>query len=1230
MRIRDFHAENLLHLSQFDLNLGDDAAGLHIIYGLNEAGKSTLLSLLVDFLFGGSIADSAIQRYSSKSLLSGTLEVPRPGDESTAQLAATVSRGAASAASFTDDWTVIPVIRGKKGRKLDLLNGANRSRRSPADAATGDLWNTADITEELLQELVGGLTRQRYLLLFGFNHDRLRQGGESLLSAGGHAGISLFEAGGGVQFLRNVAEDLGKQSQALLDPTFRANSKSNLNKAWREYRALLEDSRKSRLHGEEWHRAKTALERMDERLASLRQEQQTLTMRQSGLERMKRVRESLNQWRSLKRRLLAMENIADMPRELLEEIPEILRHHEMATQELHNVQQECNALQVSLQELPEDDAILHVADEVESLQQRLRQYQDAVTALPGDRQSVSLEKERGLQLLKGLDATASSHQVEKFRIVIADEKTIRLLVDDWADSAREAAQAAGVTRDLTDELKAVQQAVRDLGDPRDTAQLNAVLSELGQIGDLDKTIRTGQSQIELLRQGLQQLLSGQTLFQGTPEALAQHPVPLPKTIDSYGRKFAETEGHISDLTREIAKTQKHLDEVRRRLNALELGGPVPIAADLASSRRFRDDGWSLVKRAWLGGESQSQQFRQEATAYGEDKPLDEAFERAVQHADEVADRMRSDSERSALRSQLLAEQEEKTLELEKLRQRLETAQSQYGELLRVWQGEWADSAVVTKSPAEMQQWVDSCYNPVIREMQTVASQELALAELQESRRHYVSKLASLLGFSVNTAANDSSPQSTSLAQLRLMAEAVREEETKRHQRQETLKERVREISKKIQQQREKQQELAEELAAVEERLGAFNGMYPFLPREPRSIPAVLDKIHELFEWVKDLSRLQTAVRQKEQVCNQFEEAVANLARKLEVQVDEEETWDHVVRCFVKRVHAAQTWQVQREERKQELQRQNERREKLSIQVQGEQSRLDTFLKTYGCQDLRALQELVLRAKDKYDTGRQLAETESHLLHAGDGLPLEDLVRESDNGPSVDELPLQLADVKSRLEQLAADISDNSVEQGRLSEQFKALNQSASHAADKLQEAEFQLSQVDAYWNQYLRLELANRLLTAAVEKFRNENETGVIAQASRIFRRLTLEHYVELVVEYDGDEPVIEAITADSGRRRVREMSDGTRDQLYLALRLAFVRQHIAAGNAVPLVMDDILVHFDDQRTAATLEVLQELAGSTQILYFTHHKAIVSAARRLQRDHAGPIHIHELNEAVSG
>ena len=93
-------------------------------------------------------------------------------------------------------------------------------------------------------------------------------------------------------------------------------------------------------------------------------------------------------------------------------------------------------------------------------------------------------------------------------------------------------------------------------------------------------------------------------------------------------------------------------------------------------------------------------------------------------------------------------------------------------------------------------------------------------------------------------------------------------------------------------------------------------------------------------------------------------------------------------------------------------------------------------------------------------------------------------------------------------------------------------------------------------------------------------------------------------------------------------MSDGAQDQLYLALRLAYLEKLLDREEAMPFIVDDILVNFDDHRAEATLRVLGDLARRTQLVFFTHHRHLVDIARAtLSED---DLFVHELAVSCDG
>jgi uncharacterized protein YhaN len=73
-------------------------------------------------------------------------------------------------------------------------------------------------------------------------------------------------------------------------------------------------------------------------------------------------------------------------------------------------------------------------------------------------------------------------------------------------------------------------------------------------------------------------------------------------------------------------------------------------------------------------------------------------------------------------------------------------------------------------------------------------------------------------------------------------------------------------------------------------------------------------------------------------------------------------------------------------------------------------------------------------------------------------------------------------------------------------------------------------------------------------------------------------------------------------------MSNGSHDQLYLALRLASLESWLHAHEPIPFVVDDVLLNFDDRRALAALRAIADLSQQTQVLFFTHHRHLVDLA----------------------
>jgi DNA repair protein SbcC/Rad50 len=110
--------------------------------------------------------------------------------------------------------------------------------------------------------------------------------------------------------------------------------------------------------------------------------------------------------------------------------------------------------------------------------------------------------------------------------------------------------------------------------------------------------------------------------------------------------------------------------------------------------------------------------------------------------------------------------------------------------------------------------------------------------------------------------------------------------------------------------------------------------------------------------------------------------------------------------------------------------------------------------------------------------------------------------------------------------------------------------------------------------------------------------------------RMTRGEFVRLLSDDSGKEPILIAQRKSGSRICVEEMSEGTLDQLYLALRLAALDVRRAAGIDLPLILDDVLMTSAEDRSGAILGALADFARGNQVLVFTHHRHIADVAGR--------------------
>jgi len=120
----------------------------------------------------------------------------------------------------------------------------------------------------------------------------------------------------------------------------------------------------------------------------------------------------------------------------------------------------------------------------------------------------------------------------------------------------------------------------------------------------------------------------------------------------------------------------------------------------------------------------------------------------------------------------------------------------------------------------------------------------------------------------------------------------------------------------------------------------------------------------------------------------------------------------------------------------------------------------------------------------------------------------------------------------------------------------------------------------------------------------------LLTRASALFAIATNGAFERLSADYDeSDAPMLVGQRGNGSRVPVAGMSEGARDQLFLALRLALLE--LRSGEPLPFIGDDLLASFDDARTARALGLLAEFGHTRQAILFTHHRHVAEISRNL-------------------
>nr|WP_315203779.1 AAA family ATPase [uncultured Albidiferax sp.] len=1146
-----------LYLSAFGpftdklLDFSGTTAGIHLLFGPNEAGKSSALRAMADLRFGIPLrsADNFVHDGPNKLLLTAVLE----------------------------DANGQPVAVARRKKTKDPL--------TQADPTTG-LPLATPVSAAVAQALTGGMDRAAFERSFGLDHARLRKGGEELLKGEGELGAALFEASAGLQGIKALQASLQDDARKFLLPSAQAVIPES-KRLIEEYKSL---SKAALTRPAEWKDRQRALDTATDQLSALQTQLTALRRRSHTLTELRAVLPLLQQLTLIQSALEAENTINLLPLDAREQRLAAQHSLRTATEQLETAQAEQAACALAQSALVLEPVLVAHAPAIERVvqacalarQQRAEQIQLQTQA--GQGAATLAEMARRIHPDAGLNAVLAA----------VPGPADRVALDELLDTVARHTQALAQQQERLAQLDTQLAQTPEHRSPVPPALLAAVESALQRalalglgVDDMLQRQAEAQRETDALDQRIQRALAELRL----PHVAALQAARPLLLADIARAEKAQADGALQAeaLRKEDADLQRERSTQQRRQQQLAAVGEVVTAQSLQAARQQRDARWQDVKQAYA--------------------PFTlAAFEPTQTEADRQADLLREGAERAAQAAECAQRIAEADTRRQAIAQQLADGSAQAARQQADWLQTLADAHLPPHPPAALREWqaqravaVELCE----RQLQLQREQADAAQAVHTRTEALVQAL-----HAAGCAAAGTGLVTQASTWLRAAQETAAQARAEAH-----LRETMRAEHATV------QRHIAAHHATLATALAAQSAWTTrvFLPATSSSatVKARLTELAALEAAHAAQTRRTEAIAQHQARADEVQAQAQALAALLGeppiAQIDDFADRLHT-RLARAQAHALQASDVERR-----LAAAQQQYAAAQQRISASQAQLQTLCTAAGVDDPVALPE----AEDRCAAQRALHDKQRDLgtqLRQATARPLAELHAELAGRDAVD-MDAERTALDTQVTQLEADIATASAAVHTARQALEAIDTSAA-AAEAREQMESAVARLRAAVPPWMQLRLADSLLQEALRRFRERAQAPMVRLASEYFGLITGGRYPKLVVDTSAERPVLQAEGLDGRLIGVDAMSEGTADQLYLALRLAALELQRGQGPAMPLVLDDVLMTSDDTRATHIFQALARFAKEGQVLLFTHHQHLVQVGQAALP--AGELAVHHL------
>ncbi|MFW5874653.1 MAG: AAA family ATPase [bacterium] len=1163
-----------LHLTAFgpftgvtlDFSRGDP--GFHLVYGPNEAGKSSALRALRSLLYGI--------------------------DER------------------TPDSFIHPYPRLRVGGKLSAENGKSleivrRKGRTNTLRAADDLTL---VDETVLEKFLNFVDADLFATMFGIGYDDLVRGGKEIVSGGGDLGQLVFSAGSGIVRLKEIREALCTEAESLFKPSGKVPS---INAALLRFKEIENRLKGAMLPGSRWSglnkELDAALKERDSVEEQLRENQKA----RNQLARIKEALPLIARRREVTESLGQYENAVLLPDDFPETRRDLVAKLDMAAQEEDRAQKAINAIESQMADLWPNDALIENSGLIEEYHRELGSRQKAAS------ERIKLETNRAAlldecrEILRGLSEGLSLEDAERLRIKKDRAEAIRRLSSEYEQIIARIEDARDLLPGLEHEIGSLEGKKRKMTPPVDRESMDALqtaLAEASEYGPLEKQNQQDIKNLGARKSSLENRLKKMGLAGKNSRELEKLPVPDTETIRMFENSLDQAADYIREITREQKEIKDRIRESEAKIKAGQMAHAVPSEDDLNRARDKRDRGWSLIRRKIEGGslehkETDSYLFGLKNEQDTEAESLEDAFEHCLKTSDELADRLRREADRVAEHARLSTDLEAAMQRKQELDVDYEKAKKDREKLNARWSELWEKAGINAGTPREMENW----RRDFAGIKQDLSELENSMEKAQELNRQISARRKALTEV-LKPLDTKTDPDNDPLSKLIFRAQKIIEDENR-------LASQYKETDSEIASRRKELASAKNRLEAGERALERWRSQWQeavsFLglssEAKPDEANAVMEEIRILFEKLREAENLYKRIQGIDRDAQGFKENVNGLAETVAPDLLGKPAEDIALKLHT-RLTASREARTRHDALEKQLASEKENLEKARKTASQIRTRLARMCEETGCKDYHELPEAEKRSRRRRELEEELKSLEDRILALSAGSTVEEFTQAA-AAVDPDTIDPEIQKHDEAIEHLSGRKDSLAEKIGSLKNEMSKMDGSPE-AAELAQERQEILGRMDPQVRRYARAKIAARILDTAIERFREKNQGPMLRRASGLFSEITCGAFKGLRADIDeAGKPVITGVRGnDEEPVDVSGMSDGTADQLYLALRLAGLEMSIEKTNPMPFIVDDILIKFDNDRASAALKVLADLSASTQVIFFTHHYHLVELAKQ--------------------